>query len=760
MDEEAYIASITKGKLSVAEALKEIESVKLAFSKAERIEQKLHYHDSWLQDIKTSISTLTTQEYVNLKFSEISSRLDQQIKKNFEEFVSQYQHQLNEKVSYKDLDTAMSQKVTWLAFNNFAQQMSAVKSRVEKHIMSDFEGLKTKMKIELSKKANEKKPEEEFAYEEIIQLKNRLTSLEQKYHDMFVEEGLDESEDYDSQEEMDNIMDDIDRTAHRERGDSDEAADQDEDEQIRQIVAATPTTANSDPVKVFTSASISPENQTQEEEKKETKATVNSPDFSPRELLSKCASSEKAELKESGNGNGNGSGSGALAQGGLAMGVQRDGGGIGNAGVTPKVPEAPIVKLDPPSQPSPPILPNLSEVQSPPAPAPVPAPVSAPSQPLPSPPNIESSDSRPKPVPKIIIPDQPVTEDSGKTPSRAKLEMENLDPQSRYARTKGASSRNDNQTLSRKNSMVSSRSGTNAGGGPSNMRNINKKLTGLQKELESYKQALDESKQTLLAYQEELAKAYDRIGQVRLECQEVEGKRQAMEMSFIKALRRNGIERKQKAKSVAVSGINAKQMNEIKQQIEDKAKKIVTVSSYVEKIAADTQVMKESQKNKINEVIQYMKYLDESRQQLNKEFVNMVSSLKAMESDIKGSVNGIKGEVAALQGPIVDLVSEQQRENLMLNEDIKTQQSLIYELVESKKGNLTPVSRGIRTRVDSNPTTAPDLSLKYKLVSSKHGNRRTSAKTVDNWLEIIPDGNPLVLPRIIGSSPQRNKRML
>ena len=741
MDEEAYLASITKGKLSVAEALKEIESVKLAFAKADRIEQKLHYHDSWLQDLKTSISTLTTQEYVNLKFSEISSRLDQQIKKSFEEFVSQYQHQLNEKVSYKDLDTAMSQKVTWLAFNNFAQQMSAVKSRLEKHIMSDFEGLKTKMKIELSKKANEKKPEEEFAYEEIIQLKNRLNSLEQKYHDMFVEEGLDESEDYDSQEEMDNIMDDIDRTAHRERGDSDEAADQDEDEQIRQIVAATPTTSNSDPVKVFTSASISPDNQTQEEEKKETKPTLNSPEFSPRELSSKSESSEKAEVKESFNGNA----AGSVGQGSSGLAHQGEGGGSGHAAGTPKVPPAPTGSVDPPSLSSPPGLPNPSETQEP----------SAPIQSTP-----DTADAKGKSVPKIVIPEQPATEEPAKTPTRAKLEMENLDPQSRYTRTKGASSRNDNQTLSRKNSMVSSRSGTNAGGGPSNMRNINKKLTGLQKELESYKQALDESKQTLLAYQEELAKAYDRIGQVRLECQEVEGKRQAMEMSFIKALRRNGIDKKQKAKSVAVSGISAKQMSEIKQQIEDKAKRIVTVSSYVEKIAADTQVMKENQKNKINEVIQYMKYLDESRVQLNKEFVSMVNALKIMENDIKGSVNGIKGEVAALQGPIVDLVSVQQRENLMLNEDIKTQQSLIYELVESKKGSMTPVSRGIRTRFDSNPTTAPDLSLKYKLVSSKHGNRRTSAKTVDNWLEIIPDGNPLVLPRIVGSSPHRNKRML
>lgn len=292
------------------------------------------------------------------------------------------------------------------------------------------------------------------------------------------------------------------------------------------------------------------------------------------------------------------------------------------------------------------------------------------------------------------------------------------------------------------------------------MRNVNKKITSLQKELETYKQALEESKETLLSYQEELAKAYEKISQVRNECSQVEDRRQAMEQSFIKALRRNGIERKQKAKSVAVSHVNARQMAEIKEKIEEKGKKIVSVSSFVEKIAADTQVMKENQKNKINEVIQYLKFLDENRQMMSKEFAGLATVVKGLETDIKGSVDGLKGEVAALQGPIVDLISEQQRENQMLNDDIKTQQNLIYEIIETKNGNLTPASRGIRNRFDSVPNTAHDLSIKYKLVSSKHGNRRTSAKTNDNWLEGIPDGNPLVLPRIIGSSPMRNKRML
>lgn len=718
MEEDPYINSIAKGKLSLAEALKEIQSVRLAFQKAERIEQKLQYHDAWIHEIKSSISSLTTHDYVNMKFEELSSKLENLIKKNFEEFISNNSFQLNEKVGFKDFESGLSQKVTWMAFNNFAQQMNSVKSRVEKHIMSDFEGFKTKVKIELSKKANEKKPEEEFSFEEIHQLKNRVTSLEQKYHDMFVEEGLDESDDYDSQEEMDGIMDDIDRTVMREREDSDEGNGEQEDEQVGNIRQETPTTQGSDPIKVSTFASpvyTSPENLSQEEEKKEEVPKEEAKkDVFKKEEVQKSSEIKKEENKK-----------------------------IEEIKEEPKKAEEIVFKQE---------QKKTEEVK---------LPVQEKSSELEQ---VQKEETKSKVLPKIIVPENLTLDEQPKTPGRAKLEMDNLEPQAKHSRTKGGgSSRNDNQTLSRKNSMVSSRSGTNAGGAPANMRNVNKKITALQKDIDGYKQALDESKQTLLEYQEEIAKAYDRISQVRMECQEVEVRRQAMEQSFIKALRRNGIERKMKSKAIALNTISAKQMDQIRQQIEEKSKKLVSVNSYVEKIAADTQAIKTTQKNRINEVIQYMRYLDDSRQQLYKQFIQMSETIKLLEQEMRGNVSNIKQEVASLQGPIVDLISEQQRENKMLNEDIKTQQNLIYEVIEGKMGFTPKSGNGIRGRSESNPATAPDLSVKYKLASAKGGTRKTTAKTNENWLEMIPDGNPLILPRISGrSSPQglRGRKML
>ena len=581
-----------------------------------------------------------------------------------------------------------------MAFNNFAQQTNSLKSRVEKHILSDFEGFKTKMKLELSKKANEKRPEEELNVDEVHQLKNRITSLEQKYHDMFMEEGLDESDDYDSQEEMDNMMDDIDRAALRERGDSDEQINDGDPENEefsvnKGEISGTPTTQNSDLIKSiptpftsppnFTPESISPPIvETVKEETKEISVETSIPnkvsDSEP--IINKIEKKEEIKIVQN-----------EVAQPELP---QKD----KTISDFPKESSAKQVEI---TEEKPTELKSKLDI------------------------SIVSEENAAKPTPKV--------------PIKSTIEVDNPEQLVPKHTRKGGSSRNDNQTLSRKNSMVSSRSGTNQGGGPNNLRQVNKKISALQKELEGYKLALDESKQTILEYQEELAKAYEKISEVRMECKEVEEKRQGMELSFIKALRRAGIDKKNKSKIPAVANLNAEQMNKIKKQIDEKSKKIISMSTYVEKIAADTMHIKDTQQNRINEIITYVKYLDEARLSLTKEFSSMLGVVKQLEGDLKINIENVQKDVISIQGPIIDLISEQQRENQMLNEDIKNHQNMINNVIEdfSSKAIYTP-KENIRKKISGvHPSTAsPDLSVKYKLTSAKNGNRRTSAKTCDN----------------------------
>ena len=400
-----------------------------------------------------------------------------------------------------------------------------MKSRVEKHILSDFEGFKTKVKLELSKKANEKK-EEDINIEDFHQLKNRVTALEQKYHDMFMEEGLDESDEYDSQEEMDNMMDDIDRAAMRERNDSDEVINEgdDADDNEKIDVSATPTTQNSDLVKNFPTPFTSPQNGSPDNltTANETLKPLNKENNQGNEEIEK-----KNEInEESKNDTKNESKSEIKTDEAKVKIVNEE---------TTKPLEKKTEEVNPDLKVAQQIIPVLKDNKS----DVIESIRQIPAEEIEKPKIIDL----PKDFSKDLQNDSPRSkpdknseEKAHPKPSRNTIEVDAPDTSHpKYARTKG-SSKNDGQTLSRKNSIVSSRSGTNQGGGPNNLRNVNKKITGLQKELEGYKTALDESKQTLLDYQAELAKAYEKIAEVKNQCLEVESKRIGMEASFIKAL--------------------------------------------------------------------------------------------------------------------------------------------------------------------------------------------------------------------------------
>ena len=131
--------------------------------------------------------------------------------------------------------------------------------------------------------------------------------------------------------------------------------------------------------------------------------------------------------------------------------------------------------------------------------------------------------------------------------------------------------------------MASSIGGANmngAGGGMNNaLRSMNKKVMSLQKDLEGYKSSLDEINQTLADDQVEFSKVYDKVEEVKKYCDEVENRRQAMEMSFIKALRRNGIDKKNKNNQKVTASIDAAQIKKLENLIEKKSEKLKTVSN-------------------------------------------------------------------------------------------------------------------------------------------------------------------------------------
>lgn len=628
---------VPKGRLSVADALQQLETVNNAFVKAEKIEKRQLYIDAALQEISKSMENFASTAFLNSKLEEFSSYIKKAISQKFEEFSSNYLYQLNEKASHTDVESLVSQRVTWLAFNNFSQQFSSIKSRLEKHILSDFEGFKAKVKLELSHKAEEKKGEDDVTSDEIQQLRNRITSLEQKYHEMFMDEGLDDSEEYDSQEEMDNFIEDIDKKgANSEDGIGDEG----QDEEFQDTGKKVDVEANVEVVRTPLSVPLA-----------KIQAVASPEVISPRNEANDTAKTEVSE--------------------------------------EPVKAEQKVEIIEK--------TPNLGELEN-------------------------------------------------RVKSRNSIEIENNEsPSPRLQRNRG-SSRADGQTLSRKNSMSSSIGGGGMAGGGMNggVRQLNKKVTSLQKDIETYKSSLDQVTFTLEEFQKEFEKVYETIKTANKLTEEVEIKRQGMEMSFIKALRRNGIDKKQKKQQI-MNAIDSGQLVKVYEAINRKNKKIKTMATYVEKAAADMMVIKDKQNGKINEIVRSVKFLDDSRVQTNQIIKTVNEDLKNIDKSLKISMKDLHKKIIDLQGPMTDLISDQQRENEMLSENLKTQQIVLNAL----SNKFSPQKSSLESNSHLISSQSPSLSVKHKLSS---GFRRTSVPTSKNWLEDVPDGVALTLPRVPLSS--------
>ena len=691
--EEADLSSLLKGKLSLADAMKQIDIVSTTLKKTDRIEKKLTYHESLLSEAKDAMESFSTCSYVDNKFKDFTISFEQMIKSKFEEFTSQYLFQLNEKVSLGEIEGLLSQRVTWIAFNNMSQQINVVKTRFDKYILSEFEGFKTKIKLELSHKANEKRPEDEMNMEEIHQLKNRLTSLEQKYQDMFMEEGLDDSEDYDSQEAMDNMIDDVEIGGLAKDKGSDEGANEgDEQEEFHEIGRKfqMPQLAEVPKLPIPLGGSF------------------HSPPFTSPEInspRSENTDNVKTEVSEDSSKN-------------LALNSNKE-----------EAPKSSSVSIPQES----PIKPKETEPEKP-------------SANLPEVPSEHIYGLQPKPK------------------SRSSIEIDSPEQVApRHVRGKG-SSRADGQTLTRKNSMESSMGGTNMGGGGAGMnsglRQLNKKVTALQKEIEGFKADIDDTKSILNDYKNEFEKVYIKIGETRARCEEVEDKRQAMEMSFIKALRRNGIDKKDKSKQKVVATIDTAALMNLQEQINRKAKKIKTISTYVEKVAADTMHIKDKQNHRINEIIQSIKFLDQSRNSITKQLVSISSTVRIIEEGLKNNISDVHNEVMSLRGPLTDLISDQQRENQILDEDIKKQHLLFKEVIQEYSTKCATNSKAVSPeKTQTFSSRPPNLSIKHQISNNSNNLRRSSVSTHQNWLEDVPDGTPIVLPRIRMSSLSFTERV-
>jgi hypothetical protein len=643
--EEIDPIAVIKGKISLAEALKQIETVSNAFKQAEKIEKKQQDQETLISSIKSCIDTLSSYEYVDSKLEEYKTRIESLITQKFQDFSSDYLSQLSEKLKISDIEPLLSQKVTWASFNNYLYHLNTINSKLDKHVLTDFENFKTKIKIEMSHKADKKKTDEEINPEDVQVLKNRLGALELKFQEMFLEDEVDESDD--SQEAMDNVAEDKAKDKVSDEM-NENSEDQDEIQRVssklhKSITSTTQYTESKNQFSLpkFNLGSYSPD--------------ASSPrldNYKAEEVLPGCTDSNTLQNY--------------------------------NTDTRDHENKGKVIKSD-----------------------------------------IDPEQTTLSPEPK----------------SRDSIEIEKNDQTAPKLRNTG-SLKPEGQTLTRKNSLSSS-IGNNLGGN-SNIKAINKKLQSLQKDFEKFKLTIEDFKQSTSEIKSALQDLYTKIEKTQTKYQETELKLQTMETSFIKSIRRNGIDKKNKTPPKSTNSIDSSAVKLLQQQISDKAKKIESVCIMVQKISTENNCIKDKQKGKINEIVKSLKFLDEARLGVLKQLDCINGELKTTKDEIKSSILVIETQLKSMQGPIADLISDQQRENSMLAHHIKTHQKAV-------KDAISKLSIAKTQSITIPSSTFPDLSIKYKL-SSPDQFRKFSMPTTKNWLQEIPIGAPLALPRIRQSS--------
>ena len=134
-----------------------MELVKQAFQRSEELKQALSKNDVEMHSLLSTMHQMVSMAHFNTRMSEYSDIIEKSIRQKFDEFSSYYFSQLTSKLSVEDLEPHLNKKVGWSAFNSVSQQVGSIQARLDKHIYSEYEGFKNKMKLDLASKASESK---------------------------------------------------------------------------------------------------------------------------------------------------------------------------------------------------------------------------------------------------------------------------------------------------------------------------------------------------------------------------------------------------------------------------------------------------------------------------------------------------------------------------------------------------------------------------------------------------------------------------
>ena len=173
------LASVTKGQVCIAEALKELETVKEAFIRSSRIEQKILYHDTDISEIKLKLEILASHSCINSKNSEIKQFIENSIDSRLEEYSYQMMKEMNRKISEEEAKHQLDLKAPWQEVNKLRHNLDSLKMKLDSYLEVEYPAHKAKLKSKFSELNDDSKKDSKLAQKlEILQ--NVLNQLQEK----------------------------------------------------------------------------------------------------------------------------------------------------------------------------------------------------------------------------------------------------------------------------------------------------------------------------------------------------------------------------------------------------------------------------------------------------------------------------------------------------------------------------------------------------------------------------------------------------
>lgn len=753
------LRAIKKSKVALTDVLKKLDVVANAFEKTSYLDARMTKQEDAIKDLQSVTEQCVTNKDLSFTVEGIYDEVDKRMKILFQEFSIQIVNILESKISYTDCHEKLKEKATWNSVNNLSQQITRIKLAIDKHIKNDFENFKLRVAEELESKIGREsqpiiKPKTpKTPGPDVDDLKLRVSALEERVREFM---RANDSFDYEDEQISENeMMEDLERVVMREkrRGEV-ESPRRYQTEQFNKAPGTAGSSKESgeslrsDPSQqVSTHSIISTQPKVKENE------AVNS------EIASIHAAREVTTLRsaqvatpivveESSSSSREQSARNFEAVPAQAT-VSRDATLMITSTISSQEASNSEASMIPPQSES------SSISFQPPANS-----FTSPASQIVSPTGDSSSAFSGKPF--IIAPG----------PSAAVSEAISKQDTIQSQISNPMYTTNTNMSLSRnqsKSSMVSRNIPSRLS--KTSSKEFQKRMILIQKELATIKNSNEELRNELNSIVNAMSNRDERIKTLEGLLETSFHKYEQLLSSTKKRLRIPEVENDAKKSIVETNKLI---VEKVRKEFQSKFARLVNLESSYDIFVKGTTDFKSKTKKKLNEIIKAIEGLVKICTDLKKEMPDIKDNYDALKKKLESEMQEFDKQIKDIHDPIMDLISNQHRENEILHEELSRNSYVMRNIVDDYVQTLDVSTSLNKSLTDSIPSPRKDHSqLVYENLKLKQENARlrtqsasptislknrfknrtirqatAQTRTDENWLASIPEGKKLNLPRV------------